>query len=67
MMIKEKNQIPLIKKNTNDTNDTNDTKNRYFYTELKKGLKKNRYFYSVLEKDLKTKNYNRWMYSYFKK
>ena len=52
-MIKEKNQIPLIKKNTNDTNDTNDTKNRYFY--------------SVLEKDLKTKNYNRWMYSYFKK
>ena len=66
-MIKEKNQIPLIKKNTNDTNDTNDTKNRYFYTELKKGLKKNRYFYSVLEKDLKTKNYNRWMYSYFKK
>ena len=66
-MIKEKNQIPFIKKNTNDTNDTNDTKNRYFYTELKKGLKKNRYFYSVLEKDLKTKNYNRWMYSYFKK
>ena len=66
-MIKEKNQIPLIKKNTNDTKDTNDTKNRYFYTELKKGLKKNRYFYSVLEKDLKTKNYNRWMYSYFKK
>ena len=66
-MIKEKNQIPLIKKNTNDTNDTNDTKNRYFYTELKKGLKKNRYFYSVLEKDLKKKNYNRWMYSYFKK
>ena len=66
-MIKEKNQIPLIKKNTNDTNDTNDTKNRYFYTKLKKGLKKNRYFYSVLEKDLKTKNYNRWMYSYFKK
>ena len=66
-MIKEKNQIPLIKKNTNDTNDTNDTKNRYFYTELKKGMKKNRYFYSVLEKDLKTKNYNRWMYSYFKK
>ena len=45
-------KIPLIKKFKNDT------KNR---------LKKNRYFYSVLEKDLKTKNYNRWMYSYFKK
>lgn len=43
-----------------------DTRNRYFYTELEKGIKNNRYFYTELEKNLKKKNYNRWMYSYFK-